>query len=470
MMQMVIGARQYSTGGRAVIVRQHPSMETVGLHNPAMANGVELAGWLAEARARTLALVSGLDGAQLMGPRLPIVNPLRWETGHVAWFQDYWVSRYAYGDSPVRDDEDVLYDSFKVAHDARWQLPLPSWEDTLRYAHSILDRVLAHLRVHEPTPEEAYFCRLAIFHEDMHGEAFAYTRQTLGYPPPRIAPAATVMPGEAAASPPTGDARVPGGTFMLGATRGAEFVFDNEKWAHRVTVAPFAIARVPVTNREFVAFVDDGGYRERALWSPEGWAWLQSAGAEHPVYWRRDVSHGWWRRVYDSWVRLEPHYPVIHINWYEADAYCRWAGRRLPTEAEWEVAAAGEPTVDGHGLESRKRRYPWGDQLPTSAHANLDAWSGGCIDVSALPSSDSAFGCRQMVGNVWEWTATSFAPYLGFVVDPYKEYSAPWFDGRHMVLRGGCWATRARLIRNTWRNFYPPDRRDVFAGFRTCAT
>jgi len=166
-------------------------------------------------------------------------------------------------------------------------------------------------------------------------------------------------------------------------------------------------------------------------------------------------------------VPLEPHRPVSFVSWHEAEAWCRWAGRRLPTEIEWEVAAAGEPTLDG-ALSARKRLYPWGDEPPDERRANLDGRAAGTIDVGALPAGDSAFGCRQMIGNVWEWTATDFGPYSGFVADPYADYSAPWF-GDHKVLRGGCWATRPRLLRNTWRNFYTPDRRDVFAGLRTCA-
>jgi iron(II)-dependent oxidoreductase len=158
---------------------------------------------------------------------------------------------------------------------------------------------------------------------------------------------------------------------------------------------------------------------------------------------------------------------MVHVNAYEAEAWCRWAGRRLPTEAEWEAAAAGEPAGHG-GLADAKRRFPWGDDPPTPERANLDGFAMGAADVDAHPAGDSAFGCRQMVGNVWEWTADAFGPYPGFVVDPYAEYSRPWF-GNHRVLRGGCWVTRARLLRNTWRNFYTPDRRDVWAGFRTCS-
>jgi len=214
--------------------------------------------------------------------------------------------------------------------------------------------------------------------------------------------------------------------------------------------------------------VDDDGYRRKELWSEEGWDWRETEDATHPVYWQRDSNGDWLRRHFDKWNPLEPHLPVIHVNWYEAEAYCRWAGRRLPTEAEWEVAAAAEPNSTGQGLSSRKRRFPWGDEPPAPERANLDWCAMGCVDVEALPAGDSAFGCRQMIGNVWEWTSTPFRPYPGFEIDPYKEYSEPWFETRK-VLRGGCWTTRSRLLRNTWRNFYTPERRDVWAGFRTCA-
>jgi iron(II)-dependent oxidoreductase len=167
-------------------------------------------------------------------------------------------------------------------------------------------------------------------------------------------------------------------------------------------------------------------------------------------------------------VALDERLPVINVNWHEADAYCRWADQRLPTEAEWEIAASGEPALNGSGLKRHRRRYPWGDDSPTPEQANLDWRAMRCVPVDALPAGDSAFGCRQMIGNVWEWTASDFKPYAGFVAGPYQEYSAPWF-GDHKVLRGGCWATRSRLIHNSYRNFYTPDRRDVWAGFRTCA-
>jgi iron(II)-dependent oxidoreductase len=417
-----------------------------------------LAAWVRDARRRTLELIADLSDTQLLGPRLAILNPLLWEVGHVGWFQEKWVLRHANRRRPLRPDTDALYDSAAVAHDSRWDLPLPSREVTLSYLAQVEEQVLERLA--QPRPEEVYFTLLAIFHEDMHTEAFTYTRQTLGYCAPRLSGCADSA-GADGDAPWPGDVPVAGGTCALGADPGEPFVFDNEKWAHPVALRPFAIARAPVTQAQLAAFVEDGGYRRRELWGAAGWAWREREVAQQPVYWRREAG-GWLRRHFDHWVPLEPHRPMVHVNWYEAEAYCRWAGRRLPTEAEWE-AAASWPVGGGP-----KQRFPWGGGGPTPELANLDGRALGCVAVAARPAGDSPCGCRQMIGNVWEWTADAFGPYPGFVPDPYKEYSAPWF-GDHQVLRGGCWASRGRLLRNTWRNFYRPDRRDVFAGFRTCA-
>jgi iron(II)-dependent oxidoreductase len=417
-----------------------------------------LAAWVQDARRRTKALIADLSDEQLLGPQLATVNPLLWEIGHVAWFQEKWLLRHANGRAPLRPDADALYDSAAVLHDTRWDLLLPSRAQTLRYLAAVEEQVLERL-ASGPSAEEVYFAQLGVFHEDMHAEAFTYTRQTLSYPAPLPVETTVARPASEEA-PCSGDVRVAGGTYLLGALPGTRFVFDNEKWAHPVELRPFAIARAPVTQAEFAAFVEDGGYRRRELWSDEGWAWREREGAVQPVYWRRQAG-GWQRRDFDRWVSLEPHRPVIHVSWYEALAYCRWAGRRLPSEAEWE-AAASWVADDGS-----RRHYPWGEAAPTPEQANLDGQALGCVAVAACPAGDSPCSCRQMIGNVWEWTADAFLPYPGFVPDPYKEYSAPWF-GDHKVLRGGCWASRGRLLRNTWRNFYRPERRDVFAGFRTC--
>ena len=436
--------------------------------SPSLQNSVSsatLAEWVHDARQRTFDLLDDLLDDQLLGPRLAIINPLRWELGHVAWFQEKWVLRHAGGRPPIHAEADSLYDSAAVKHDTRWDLPLLSRDGTFAYLREVRDCILRRLEQNQPSEEEIYFILLSVFHEDMHTEAFTYTRQTLGYSPPSFL---CVSKPTKECGPLPGDVRIPGGTFFLGAQPGRDpFVFDNEKWAHPVELQSFAIARAPVTQAEFAAFVDAGGYRQRDLWSEAGWAWRDRVNAEQPIYWKRASDGGWLRRDFDRWVSLEPHRPVIHVNWYEADAYCRWADRRLPTEAEWELAASGEPGDVGR-TNSRKRRFTWGDGPPTPERANLDWRQGGCLDVAALQASDSAFGCRQMIGNVWQWTTSDFLPYPGYVRDPYKEYSEPWF-GTHKVLRGGCWTTRSRLLRNTWRNFYTPDRRDVWAGFRTCA-
>lgn len=417
---------------------------------------------LRDARSRTLELVVGLEGDALMGPRLPIVNPLLWEIGHLAWFHEHFVLRGLDGRPPMMEGADALYDSAAVAHATRWDLPLPSLADTLGYMAQVQDALTARLDGREPDPQEAYLYRLIGLHEDMHGEAFTYTRQTLGQARPSFAAS---FSGEADAGPWPGDVEVGGGILRLGAERDARrFVFDNEKWAHPVEIAPFRIARAPVTNAAFAEFVDDGGYREERHWDEEGRAWLVATGARHPVYWRRG-RRGWEVRNFDRDEPLRPHRPVIHVNWHEARAWCRWAGRRLPTEGEWEAAAIAERNPDG-SLAPAKRTYPWGEVAPDPILANLEGGRLGTVDVGAHAEGDSPWGCRQMIGNVWEWTESTFLPFPGFAPDAYRDYSVPSFGSRK-VLRGGAWATRGRMVTGMYRNFFGAERRDVFAGFRT---
>jgi iron(II)-dependent oxidoreductase len=332
-----------------------------------------LAQWLEEARALTRRCFSLISPAQLEVPLLPIVNPPRWELGHVAWFQEFWVHRGGdFGRPTLLAGADGLYDSSNVPHDSRWQLDLPDMDATWRYLDAVHARTLERLA--QPLDDRAaYFVQLAIFHHDMHNEAFCYMWRTLGYP--------EVIATPTSRKNPLGDFSVPGGRYVLGSPKGSGFVFDNEKWAHEVELAPYAIARRAVSNGEYARFVADGG--------------------PAPRHWRGD---------------LDPAQPVTHVSWHDAQAYCQWAGRRLPSEAEWERAA------------------------------------------SAIEPSQ-----------VWEWTESRFAPYPGFSPDPYADYSQPWFADDHRVLRGGSFATPARLKRPAFRNFYPPQRSDVFCGFRTCA-
>ena len=354
---------------------------------------VELTAELRAARERLRQVADDLAGEREFGPKLAIVNPPRWEVGHVAWFQEYWCLRAACEErASILPNADRLYNSATVAHATRWDLPLPSFAETLAYRDEVGERLVSRVKAGDADP---YFVRLAVRHEEMHAEAFHYTRQTLGYPAPDA-------PGEEA---PPGDDAYAGGVFWLGAKPGAGFAFDNEKWAHPVVLEPFRMARSPVTYRQFVEFVEAGGYRRREWWSQAGWAWKDR---DAPLYWKDGRV-----RRFDRWIGLPLDEPVRHVNWHEANAYCRFAGRRLPTEAEWECAAP------------------------------------------------------QPAG-VWEWTASAFLPYPGFVRDPYKEYSEPWF-GTHKVLRGASFATPPSVRYLHFRNFYTPERADIFAGFRTCA-
>jgi gamma-glutamyl hercynylcysteine S-oxide synthase len=419
---------------------------------------------LIDARAVELGLLEGLSDSQLLGERARFLEPPIWEMGHVGWFQELWILRRFDGADTLLRGSDGIYDAFNVSYKVRWNHPFPSQRETLAYIGEVLRRSVARLESRAPTSEEAYFYTLAALHEDMHTENLTLIRQTCDYPRPpllSVAPAWTSPPVDPHHRP--RDVTVPGGVFMVGAAPDEEsFVFDNEKWAHPVAVDSFRISSTPVTNAEFQSFVDHGGYGQRELWGRKGWYWRRQAGADHPLFWQRGEDGCWSERQFGALVPLRPWHPVVHINWYEAEAYCRWAGRRLPTEAEWEVAATLDP-VTGH-----KRRFPWGDEPPTPRHATLDFCAGGTVDVRALPAGDSPVGCRQMIGNVWEWVADTFDAYPGFTCDPYREYSEPYF-GQKKVLRGGCWATRSRLIRSTWRNFYKPQRRNVFAGVRTVA-
>jgi iron(II)-dependent oxidoreductase len=372
---------------------------------------------LADAHERTWAILADLAPEQWRVPYHAGINPPLWEYGHVAWFTEWWVLREGYWNE--RDElvtrrgsmlagADRWFDSGRIAHTDRWTLDLPSLDEIRDYAREVLAGVRAKLAASDPG--DLYASQLALFHEDMHGEALTYMRQTLDYP----IPFADRMPAFAGGSD---DVEIPGGAFIQGSAHDGAFVFDNEKWAHETTLAPLRIARRPVTNAAYVTFVEAGGYRETKWWSDAGRAWLADANRAHPARWREERD-GWEHRWFGRWRTLPPDAPVCHVNAFEAEAYCRWARRRLPTEAEWECAAT-------LGL------IDWG-------------------------------------GSVWEWMADAFAPYPGFAADRYRDYSQPWFH-THRNVRGGSFVTRPRMHHPRYRNFYLPHRNDIFVGFRTCA-
>ena len=417
---------------------------------------------LNDARDYTLQLYAHLTSEQRLFPYLRTVNPPAWELAHVGWFQEFWCLRYRERDAPLGarlPDADTLLNSSIIPHADRWERPKLTWERTLDYLEREFQDALAALE--RSSPEQRYFYRLALLHEDMHGEALLMSLQSLALPEPewqvRAAP-----PAPAAASRQAGpEVEFEGGELEMGSPASPDFAFDNEKPVHRVNVAPFALARTSVSNAEYAQFVEAGGYTSSHFWTAEGWQWCTAAGLQAPCYWRKDGAR-WLARRFDHWEPLLADEPVIHVNAFEAEAYCSFAGKRLPTEAEWEYAAR-------HGHAAGQDRYPWGCAAPVRGAVNLDGAYRRPVPVGALAESDTPAGLRQMIGNVWEWTATEFSGYPGFRSDPYLEYSQPWFSG-HRVLRGGCFATRARLVHNRFRNFYTPDRNDVFAGFRTART
>ena len=422
---------------------------------------------LQDTRLRTLELITDLNAEQLIGPKLDTVNPLRWEVGHVAYFYEYFVLRALYGrESILGDKADAIYDSIAVVHETRWDLPLLSFDETLDYMQGTQDALIACLRDEGITDAQRFMCQFGVFHEDMHTEAFLWGRQTLGYPTPVFANTLDTD-SHRKAGPYIGFVDVPGGTFSIGVPDDGAFNFDNEKWAHSVTVEPFSIAKAPVTNIEFTNFVDDGGYARDEFWCLDGIKWRNQREINHPGYWIDAGSDGWMVRRFDQILPLADHEPVIHVSWYEANAYARWAGARLPSEAEWEVAALGEKSPDGLIAPDTKRIYPWGNDPHGDEIANLDGRHMGPVDVAAFPEGDSAFGCRQMLGNAWEWCTDTFAPYPGFETDAYEDYSRMLF-GETKVLRGGAWTTRSRMMRGTYRNYFEPERWDVFSGFRLC--
>ncbi|MFT7624280.1 MAG: iron(II)-dependent oxidoreductase [Myxococcota bacterium] len=425
----------------------------------AAANSEPLIQHLRQARDGQLFAFSGLTGDQLMGVQAHGHEPPLWEMGHVIWFQEVWLLRHLLGAEPRLPNGDSMFDAFNISYQLRWSHELPDRAATLVLGEEVLAAALAALGP-EATADQAYFYSLAAHHETMHTENLMAMRQTLGYAAPGQRADAQLPAPELGYEP--HDVAVPGGTLAMGADRNTPgFVCDNEMWAHPVEVAPFRIASTLVTNAAYQAFVDAGGYSTRSLWCKRGWQWRRKEDATQPLMWRFEDGR-WLERRFDTYEPLRLWHPMCFVNLFEARAYARFAGRRLPTEAEWEFVASMDPS------RGTKRRYPWGDEPPTANRAHLDLRAGSTVDVRALPAGDSAFGCRQLLGNVWEWTDTRFEPYPGFEPGPYTEYSAPYF-GKKPVLRGGAWTTSAQLATSTYRNFFIRHRRNIFAGIRTCA-
>jgi iron(II)-dependent oxidoreductase len=417
---------------------------------------------LGAARARTLALLDPLDDHDLTAQHSALMSPLVWDLAHVANYEDIWLLR-ALGDDGVGAEHDHLYDAFRHARRDRPELELLQPAAARRYGDDVRARaldLLARTELHDGAGDrlrhDGFVYGMVAQHEQQHDETILATLSLMeaGYHPTiDDRPDVVTAPAER-------EVLVPAGRFVMG-TSADPWAYDNERPAHEVDLGAFHIDIAPVTNAQYVAFIDDGGYHDARWWHPAGWTWRSASGVEHPLHWMAE-GNGWVRSRY-GWVELlPPDEPVQHVCWYEADAYARWSGARLPTEAEWEKAASWDPARD------RARRYPWGDAGPTGARANLGGTRFGPSRVGAHPEGASAYGCVQMLGDVWEWTASDLTPYPGFEAFPYREYTEVFFGNEHKVLRGGSWATAPIAARCTFRNWDLPVRRQIFAGFR-CA-
>ncbi|BBX05555.1 ergothioneine biosynthesis protein EgtB [Mycolicibacterium aichiense] len=413
---------------------------------------------LERARQRT-SMLTDFDDAELHRQYSPLMSPLVWDLAHIGQQEELWLLRDGDPNRPGMLPANIegLYDAFVHSRASRVDLPLLSPAQSRAYCNSVraaaLD-VLDTLPHRDDDAEVAFRFGLVISHENQHDETILQALN-LRSGAPILAHRVTLpqgRPGLAGSS-----VLVPGGPFVLGVDAVSEpLSLDNERPAHVVDVPAFRIGRVPVTNAEWRQFVDDGGYTQTRWWSPRGWEHRVQAELSAPEFWNPDGSRTRFGHVED----IPGDEPVQHITFFEAEAYAAWAGARLPTEIEWEKAAAWDPEMGA------RRRYPWGSAEPTPQRANLGGQALRPAPVGAYPDGASAYGAEQMLGDVWEWTTSPLRPWPGFTPMIYQRYSEPFFDGDYKVLRGGSWAVGADTLRPSFRNWDHPIRRQIFSGVR----
>ena len=415
---------------------------------------------LAESRARSTRLTDAVDEADLVAQHSPLMSPLVWDLAHIGSQEELWLVRDVGGREPLRPEIDGLYDAFQHARSSRVDLPLLTPAETRAYVAEVRDKALDAL---DRSPmagrrlvDHGFAFGMIVQHEQQHAETMLATHQLRAGAPVLHA---DEPPGGAA--PAVREVLVPGGPFTMG-TSTEPWALDNERPAHTVDVPAYFLDTALVTNGEYAQFVAAGGYSDRRWWSEQGWRHRVEACLVAPQFWERGSSGGWWRRRFGVVEPVPAAEPVCHVCFHEAEAYAAWAGKRLPTEAEWEKAARFDPAT------GRSRRYPWGDGEPAPVHANLGQCHLQPAAADAYPAGVSPLGVHQLIGDVWEWTSSGWNPYPGFTVFPYAEYSQVFFGGDYRVLRGGSFGTDAAAIRSTFRNWDHPIRRQIFSGFR-CA-
>src|SRR5678815_1767139 len=406
---------------------------------------------LREARERTIRLTEPVADEDLRIQHNPLMSPIVWDLGHIAHFEELWLNRNVHGTVEFGEMPGI-YNPFEHPRRVRGALDLPGRDEVLEILAEVRQRVLEKietldLEAGDPLLRDGYVYAMVAQHGYQHNETILQTLQLkLGEP---YRAARRVVVPEPRLSVAVGSmVRFPGGAVPVG-TNDRRVAYDNERPQHHVELRPFSIDVAPVTNAQYLEFMEDGGYRRRELWSDAGWAWKESDNADSPKYWSRDGST-WHSRMFDRTGPVDPRRPVCHVTSHEADAYARWAGKRLPNEFEWEAAASFDPATGEHRL------FPWGNEPWTPDKANLDQMSFDTAPVGAYPLNVSPLGCYGMIGDVWEWTSSDFAGYPGYQTFPYPEYSEVFFGTEYKVLRGGSFATRPGAIRNTFRNWdYP---------------
>ncbi|MGZ4473746.1 MAG: ergothioneine biosynthesis protein EgtB [Nocardioidaceae bacterium] len=402
-----------------------------------------------------------LDERELLAQHSRLMSPLVWDLAHVGNYEEQWLLRAAAGAEAMRPEIDSIYDAFEHPRATRPTLPMLRPDEAGDYIGLVRRKVLDALSSLRLDPGRAlldggFVFGMVLQHEHQHDETMLATHQLRRGEP--VLPLGDALPAPAALLTAT-EVRVPAGRFVMG-TSEDPWAYDNERPAHEVDLPAYFIDTTPVSNRAYRGFVEDGGYDDERFWSAAGWRWRCESGKRAPAFWFRE-DDTWLRRRFARVEPLPDDEAVQHVCFHEAEAYARWAGRRLPTEAEWEKAASWD-------AETRtKRRFPWGDAAPTAAVANVGQTRYRPTAAGSFPDGASPYGVLQMIGDVWEWTSTTFHGYPGFRSFPYKEYSEVFFDDGYKVLRGGCWATDPLAVRTTFRNWDHPIRRQIFSGFRT---
>jgi iron(II)-dependent oxidoreductase len=414
---------------------------------------------LERSREKTLWLLSKVSDEFLKVRVHSFYSPVGWHFGHVGRTEEYWIAHKAFG-RPVVDDHLSFLFADLPDNPKDNRVHLPSREQIVEYLArtrtltlDLLDQ--AEFDPTSPFLRDGYAWDFAVQHECQHQETICELLQLIqkqqDHPPFQAAewhqPKETEM------------VQIPRGTFTMGSD--AHCSYDNEKREHAVQVDAFKLDKTPVTAAQWLRFMNDGGYQRQELWTADGWAWRCTEDAEMPEYWVRTA--GGFAYIGPNGIRqIEPDEPVSSISWFEADAYARWAGKRLPSEEEWEYAARFDPHTQSC------RFYPWGDEQPNSRTAVSGISTWGPQPVGSKPCGQSATGCLDMAGNVWEWTSSRFLAYPGFEAFPYDGYSSDHMKGEHYCCRGGSWATAAPILRCSFRNWYVPTYRQGFLGLR-CA-